>query len=448
MNANPPKRRYHLVCWLALIRLLRNPGSGTAEVSSLWPRRPNARRASADPFTSAAFFRFSLAFHVAWLLAVIAPSQLLAADVPEAAADAWPMFRGCAAGTGRSAATISLPLEERWHRTFEKTAFEATPVVAAGTIYVGDLDGTFHALAVETGTTRWTFASKAGFSASAAASTDPALPLVVVGDADGVVHALDTASGALRWEYETEGEISGGPTLVHDADAARVFVGSQDASLACLDLATGRLIWKHSIADQIRCSPTVADGVVFLAGCDGKLHVIDAATGTERSAVPIGGPTGTTPAAHESRVYFGTEGGGFFAIDVAAAKVVWQFMPAANAQAYRSSAAIADGLAIVGSRGRAVEAFAVADGARAWRQPMRGRVDGSPVVAHLAGSKDLIALVGDAAGRLTALDAATGKPAWEFDAGGGFVASPAVAAGHVVTASDDGTIWCFRSASK
>jgi outer membrane protein assembly factor BamB len=389
-----------------------------------------------------------LSFFIACLFALAAPSRLVAAEVPEAAAEAWPMFRGCAACSGRSAATLSLPLEERWHRTFEKTAFEATPVIVDGTIYVGDLDGTFHALALETGETRWTFKSEAGFPASAAASTDPALPLVVVGDSDGVVRALDAASGAQRWEYKTDGEISGGPTLVHDASGGRVFVGSQDASLSCLDLATGRLIWKHTIADQIRCSPTVADGNVFLAGCDGKLHVIDTATGTERTAVPIGGPTGTTPAAHESRVYFGTEGGGFFAIDVAAAKVDWQFTPAVNAQAYRSSAAIADGLAIVGSRGRAVEAFAFADGKRAWRQPMRGRVDGSPVVAHLAGGEGLVAVVGDAAGRLAALDAATGKPAWEFDAGGGFVASPAIAAGNVVMASEDGTIWCFRSASK
>jgi outer membrane protein assembly factor BamB len=79
---------------------------------------------------------------------------------------------------------------------------------------------------------------------------------------------------------------------------------------------------------------------------------------------------------------------------------------------------------------------------------MRGRVDGSPVVTHIAGGEGLVAVVGDAAGRLAALDAATGKPAWEFDAGGGFVASPAIAAGNVVMASEDGTIWCFRSASK
>lgn len=391
--------------------------------------------------------RMAARFFAAVLAAATALSA--AAEFDAAPADAWPMARGCPSGSGRSALVLRLPLAEAWHREFDKTAFGAVPVIAGGTLYVGDLDGTFHALALDDGATRWTFKTEqGGFPSAAALSSDPARPLVIVGDDTGIVRAFDRGTGKPAWEYATEGEISGGPTILAGPTGDRVLVGSQDASLSCLDLATGRLIWKHSIADQIRCSPTVANGSVFLAGCDGKLHVIDTGTGNERTAVPIGGPTGTTPAAHESRVYFGTEGGGFFAIDVTAAKVVWQFTPAANAQAYRSSAAIADGLAIVGSRGRAVEAFAVSDGKRAWRQPMRGRVDGSPVVAHLAGGAGLIAVVGDAAGRLAALDAATGKPAWEFDAGGGFVASPAIAAGHVVMASDDGTIWCFRSASK
>jgi len=170
--------------------------------------------------------------------------------------------------------------------------------------------------------------------------------------------------------------------------------------------------------------------------------VIDVATGTEQAAVPIDGPTGTTPAAHEDRVFFGTEGGGFFAIDFRAAGVAWKTAPAANAQAYRSSATVADGLAIVGSRGKAVEAFSIADGARRWRQPLRGRVDGSPV--FVGG----VVIVGDMAGRIVALDPADGKPAWEFDAGGGFTGSPAVADGRLVIASDNGTIWCFRSENR
>ena len=54
-----------------------------------------------------------------------------------------------------------------------------------------------------------------------------------------------------------------------------------------------------------------------------------------------------------------------------------------------------------------------------------------------------IAIVGDSAGRIVAVHASDGTLAWDFDAGGGFTGSPAVAAGHLVMASDDGTLWCF-----
>ena len=381
------------------------------------------------------------------------PASTPADDFPASApADAWPLARGCAAGTGVSATLLRLPLAERWRRSFEKTAFGATPVIADGVIFVGDLDGTFHALVAADGTTKWSYEAKdAGFPSPAAVSTDPAVPLVVVGDDTGFVRAFDRAAGTVAWTYETTGEISGGPTILHGEGGGRVLVGSQDASLSCLNLADGAVLWKHSIADQIRCGPTVARTAegdrVFLAGCDGKLHVIDAATGVERAAVPIDGPTGTTPAACGDRVYFGTEGGVFFAIDFSKAEVAWRAQTAANGQSYRSSAAVGDGVVIVGSRGKAVEAFSLADGSRVWRRPFRGRVDGSPAAARTAAGR-LLAVVGDAAGRIAALDAATGEPAWEFDAGGGFSAGPAIAAGLVVIASDDGAVWCFSAAER
>ena len=115
--------------------------------------------------------------------------------------------------------------------------------------------------------------------------------------------------------------------------------------------------------------------------------MIDAATGEETAAIEIGGPTGTTPAVSGSLVLFGTEGGTFFAIDFLEAVVAWRKDPAANAQAYRSSAAIAGDTAIVGTRGRAIEAFAVADGTRRGGSRCAGRVDASPVVVIAAGSE-------------------------------------------------------------
>lgn len=390
---------------------------------------------------------------LAALILACRPAPATATESDDVApADAWPMARGCPAGTGRSATTLRLPLSETWHRGFEKTSFGAVPVIAKGTVFIGDLDGTFHALDLDGGETRWTFkAESSGFPSAAAASLDPARPLVIVGDDTGVVRAFDLSSGRIVWEFETEGEISGGPTIVPDDDGGRVLVGSQDASLSCLRLADGTLLWKHSIADQIRCSPTVArsaDGErVFLAGCDGKLHVIDAARGEELAAVPIDGPTGTTPAAGGDRVFFGTEGGGFFAIDFVRGDVAWRTQAAVNGQSYRSSGAIVGGLVVVGSRGKAIEAFSRADGSRSWRHPMRGRVDASPIVAA-GDSGRPVAVVADAAGKISVLDASTGETAWEFDAGGGFSAGAAAAAGRVVIASDDGTVWCFSSAGR
>jgi outer membrane protein assembly factor BamB len=388
-----------------------------------------------------------------------AAAETAGAEGATAPANAWPMFRGCLAGTGRSAATLALPLRQRWQRTLEKTAFEATPIISEGTIYLGDLDGTFHALALESGETRWSFKGDAPFTSAAVVSTAPGQQLVVVGDVAGMVRAFDRTSGAVVWTYETTGEISGGPTLLERPEGLCVLVGSQDASLSALNFSDGTLLWKHSIADQIRCSPTVARGKVLLAGCDGKLHILNAASGESVAAVAIDGPTGTTPAAWGSKVCFGSEGGVFWGIDVETAQVAWQVAPAAAGKAYRSSAAIGGDLAIVGSRGRAVEAFQLSDGARKWRQPMRGRVDASPVIVGRAGDAGvagaagkageaseaggLLAIVGDSAGRLVALDVASGEPQWEFDAGSGFASSPAVADGCVICASEDGTVWCF-----
>jgi outer membrane protein assembly factor BamB len=388
------------------------------------------------------------------LLAVTLAAVALGGDPNAAPAEAWPMARGCLGGTGRSAAEFALPLVEAWHREFDGTAFGAVPVIADGVVYLGDLDGTFRAVSLADGTDRWSFAAKdAGFTSAAAIGSADEARLVVVGDDGGLVRAFNAATGDVCWTYETEGEISGGPTILETSEGSRVLIGSQDASLSCLAIADGTLLWKHAIADQIRCSPTVArtsaGDRVLLAGCDGKLHVLDAATGAEKAAVPIEGPTGTTPAVLGDRVFFGTEGGVFFGIDVVTGMEAWRAAAAASGQSYRSSAAIADDLAIVGFRGKAVEAFSAADGSRPWRRPMRGRVEASPAVVVATGPNGTparsVAIVADASGRIAALDAASGDPAWEFDAGGGFGAGAAVAAGRVVLASDDGILWCFRS---
>jgi outer membrane protein assembly factor BamB len=180
----------------------------------------------------------------------------------------------------------------------------------------------------------------------------------------------------------------------------------------------------------------VAGNRTFLAGCDGKLHVVDLDQGKEIAAVDIQAPTGNTPAVVGDMTYFGTEGGTFFGVNWRQAKIVWRQEPE-NSTSYRSSAAATDRLVIVGGRNKRVQAFDAATGEIVWQFAARTRVDSSPVVV---GQRVFVATAG---GRLYALSLADGKQLWQYEAGGGFIGSPAVAAQRLVIANDEGVVYCF-----
>jgi outer membrane protein assembly factor BamB len=78
-----------------------------------------------------------------------------------------------------------------------------------------------------------------------------------------------------------------------------------------------------------------------------------------------------------------------------------------------ASAAVAEGIVVVGARDRKVYGFKAADGAPAWEFRTKGDVDSSPVISGgrvYIGSKDK---------RLYVLDLKTGAMQFEFQAGRG-----------------------------
>ena len=87
---------------------------------------------------------------------------------------------------------------------------------------------------------------------------------------------MTSKRGKTSGDYQTpdEVEISGGPAF---ADK-NVLLGGQDNFLYALNLKTGKPDWTYKIKDQIRCTPAIANGVIFLAGCDSQLHLFGAST--------------------------------------------------------------------------------------------------------------------------------------------------------------------------
>ncbi len=342
------------------------------------------------------------------------------------AAGDWPFERGDRAATGTAAGQFSQEPKELWRFEIEESGFEVTPVIAKGIAYLGDVDGTFYAVKIADGKLLWKkeFADSGFISAAAVVDGK-----VFVGDFNGMLRSLAADSGKLLWQYEARGEMYAGPN-VHEG---RVLVTTEAGELICLAADTGKLQWKFEIEAPLRCWPTIVAGNVFLAGCDSRLHSVDLQTGQETQSFELAGQTGSTPARWQEGMFFGTFGGTFYRIDDL--EVTWTYEDDSQQESY--SAATSDATVVYTSKGKKIYALNPDSGKLEWDTSVRMPVESAPIIVGNS------VLFGTKRGRLISLELATGKQNWEYEAGGNFLASPAVSDGKLVIANSDGTLYCF-----
>ena len=387
-------------------------------------------------------FGFARAGLLAWMSIVVTSlnnGDARAADAPPAAqaalkntADTWPLFRGDAQGQGVAASTLPDKPDLLWKKEFKGAAFEATAVIADGLLYIGtnnsDASGDFYALSLADGSEKWKFHTEAGFS-SAAGLRDGK---IYVGNFEGRCFCLD-AAGKQLWSFDAKATVHGGPNFYRD----KVLFTSEDGALYCLNTADGSKVWEYKIDQPLYCAPTVVQNRVFLGGCDSAFHVIDLDSGKAIAVQDIGVQTGNAPSVLGDRAYFGTLGAGVLGIDWRKPEIAWTYTAGRRKQEYKSSAALSDGLVILGCNDRQLRAIKMDDGTEAWTFAAKGNIESSPVVV---GAR---AFVGSSDGRLYAVDVKTGESSWDYDAGSDIVASPAVASGRLVIGDIDGRLYCF-----
>lgn len=361
----------------------------------------------------------------------------------ESMAEQWPVFRGTPEATGFVLADIGSDLKLQWIFTAENDQFTATPIVGENTVFLGGAEGVFYALALTDGKVRWKREGYPGFAAPAGYWNGR----VYVGDLDGRFHCLRGSDGEPLWQVETGAEIDGGPSFVTlSSGKTGVIVGSQDSYLYCLEATTGEVIWKIAAQDQIRCTPPVTNGRTFVAGCDGKLHILALDDGRELAAVDLGGPTGSTPALAGSWAYVGTENGVFYGIDWEKAQVMWKFEDTRSGDAFRSSAAVNERYVVVGSRDRKVHCFDRKTGEHRWEFATRRYVDASPLIIRKKADQDPdddLIIAASLDGHLYGVRAGSGEKVFDITVGGSISASPVVAGSRVIVATEDGDVCCF-----
>lgn len=351
-----------------------------------------------------------------------------------APAEQWPHFRGSRLLTGVTAAALPEKLSVAW--TYEAgESIESSAAIVDGSVYVGSQAEELVALELATGKLRWKYKTKGPIGESSPAVAGGT---VYIGDLSGIVHAVEAATGRGLWTFKTDSEIKASPIVID----GKVLIGSYDEHLYALNAATGALLWKVQAQGPVHSTAGVLDGVAYVSGCDGQLRGVRIRDGQQVLQFDAGAYTGASPALEHSGArriaYFGTFENEVLAVDLAAQKSLWRYQHPDRKFPFYSSAALAEGMVVLGGRDKFVTALDARTGKALWTFATRARVDSSPAIS---GGR---VYVGSGDGRLYVLDLKTGGKLSEFEAGAPLSASPAVAAGFLIIGSQDGVLYALR----
>jgi outer membrane protein assembly factor BamB len=219
---------------------------------------------------------------------------------------------GSHADDGEVAAFDARDGTRRWLRRIGPT--ESSPLVARGTVYVGDWTGRIWALAARTGRTRWTAQLRGAVKGSLALSGKR----LFIGTYGGDVVALNARTGRVLWRSGGHGRIYSSPSVAY----GRVYVGSLDGGVYAFGAATGHLLWAHATGGYVYASPAVWRDRVLVGSYDHGFYAFDAGTGDVRWRFDAGGRISGAASVIGGLVYFSTFNERTYALNAASGRQV------------------------------------------------------------------------------------------------------------------------------
>ena len=385
-------------------------------------------------------------------------------DTPVQASSPWPEMRHDRRNTAASPIVARYRRGERpWSYATGKGVF-STPIIGGdGTVYVGSADSWFYAIGPR-GRLRWRFETGNLIdSAATIGAYERSLrgSPVFVPSGDEYLYKLRTRRRLSRarrvvWRFKAR-QPSGSGQLVDwwegNVELGRdgtIFAGNTGSAAYAIN-QDGTLKWLHQFGNSPWTAAARADdGTTFWGSLDLSVHALDAA-GHERWSTPTIGFIISSPAlARDGTLYIGSFDSNLYALDSRTGAVKWKF--ATGEHIYSSPALDEDGAGrtraiYIASTDGSVYALRP-DGSLLWRYDTGDVVRSSPVLGRAPGGGRVL-YVGNGAGTLFALDAATGRRRWSFDATSrdpvlrdrnDLNASPALGRTGVVIAGEDGHV--------
>ena len=146
--------------------------------------------------------------------------------------------------------------------------------------------------------------------------------LYVYTNTAGVVHALNAKNGKTQWTYTTGNKIFSAPFITPKL----VIVSSCDGFIYALDRKQGTVRWKYNTDHPIVACPVVTEGTVYIGSSNGKFYSLKLTDGTLNwTCNGLQGYIESRRAVDKERVYIGTWGAMFYAIDRRSGEKIWEF---------------------------------------------------------------------------------------------------------------------------
>lgn len=210
----------------------------------------------------------------------------------------------------------------RWRRRLAGPS-ESSPLVAGGTVFVGDWSGRVSAFAARTGRLRWTAATGGAVKGGVALAGGR----LYIGSYDSHVYAFDARTGRRIWRAAAQQRLGPRGTFYSTPAVAygRVYIGGTDDKVYSFGATSGKLRWSHGTGSYVYASPAVWRGRVLIGSYDGKFYCFDAATGDIRWRFKANGRISGSAVVLDGAVYFSTLSGRTYALNASTGKLLWSY---------------------------------------------------------------------------------------------------------------------------
>ncbi len=267
---------------------------------------------------------------------------------------------------------------------------------------------------------------------------------ILVGGMDGYLYSLDPDTGKEYWKFDTGFPISGNPLVVNK----NVIVESGNRLYSINDDGSKNWVFDQSDTsgsaptdawDLHHSSPVYHQGKIYYGSGDGYVFGVSDRSGKEafRFASDELQQVRSTPAISEGKIYFGDWNGKIYGVDLRSKKLLWKVKtfeekPYPNFGAIIYNFSINNGLVFYGARNPHIMALDAETGHEIWSftDPGGSWIPGNSIIEN-----GMLFLGGSDNHKMLAINAASGKVQWEFDAKQNIYSKPIILNDRIIFTS-------------